>query len=209
MAERRVAELAPARSSSSARKPVDVVPGGMQDGRRVGLERLHDHLPGASRPLRPASCVTSWNVRSSARKSGIAIPVSASTTAASGHPGEVVALRHHLRPEQDGAVGGGEAAERLARARPASPPCRRRGGSAPARGRASRARARAAGCRRRSAPAPADPHAGQCSGVGSSAAVVAVQPAVAVQHQRDVAVPAAAGQRRRRGSGSPARPRGG
>ena len=42
--------------------------------------------PGASRPLRPASCVISWNVRSSARKSGIASPVSASITAASSIP---------------------------------------------------------------------------------------------------------------------------
>ena len=42
--------------------------------------------PGASRPLRPASWVTSWNVRSSARKSGSAMPVSASTTAARATP---------------------------------------------------------------------------------------------------------------------------
>ena len=43
-------------------------------------------VPGASRPLLPASCVTSWNVRSSARKSGKARPVSASMTAATATP---------------------------------------------------------------------------------------------------------------------------
>ena len=44
--------------------------------------------PGASRPLRPASWVSSWKVRSSARKSGSPSPVSASTTAASSTPGK-------------------------------------------------------------------------------------------------------------------------
>ncbi len=58
--------------------------------------------PGASLPLRPASWVRSWNVRSSARKSGSERPVSASTTAASLDAGEVVSLRDHLRADEDG-----------------------------------------------------------------------------------------------------------
>ena len=55
-------------------------------GRASGWNVCTSTCPGASRPLRPASCVISWNVRSSARKSGRPSPVSASTTAASSTP---------------------------------------------------------------------------------------------------------------------------
>ena len=53
---------------------------------RVGLIRLHEHAAGCVTTAPPASWVTSWNVRSSARKSGRPSAVSASTTAASATP---------------------------------------------------------------------------------------------------------------------------
>ena len=85
VAERRVAELAP---------PLELVGeeagtswrAASASGRASGWKVCTSTRPGASRPLRPASCVTSWNVRSSARKSGRPRPVSASTTAASSTP---------------------------------------------------------------------------------------------------------------------------
>ena len=76
VAERRIAERLPA-LELAREEPGDVVVHRMTEGRRVRLEGLHEH----------ASCVTSWNVRSSARKSGRPRLVSASTTAASETPG--------------------------------------------------------------------------------------------------------------------------
>ena len=166
--------------------------------------------PGASRPLRPASCVTSWNVRSSARKSGMRETGVGVDDRGERDAREVVALGDHLRAEQHRAVAPRRSAERVGAALPASTPCPRRAGSARAPGTRARARARAAAC-----PAPirassTEPQAGQrlrrrlaSSRSGGSAAPVAVQ------RERDVAVAAAPRRRRRRGSGAPARPRGG
>ena len=155
VAERRVAELAAPlellREEAARRRAAPRSAIGVASGWNVCTITR----PGASRPLRPASCVTSWNVRSSARKSGSAEAGVGVDDRRERDAGEVVALRDHLRAEQHGAVGRGEAVERLARARRASRPRRRRAGSARARARASRARARAAACRRRSARARA------------------------------------------------------
>ena len=87
MAEGRVAELTPSRKLL-AEEAGDVVARGVPNGVASGWNVCTITFPGASRPLRPASCVTSWKVRSSARKSGSARPVSASTTAASETPGK-------------------------------------------------------------------------------------------------------------------------
>ena len=57
----------------------------------------------APRPARPASWVTSAKVRSSARKSGKRSVASASTHDAEVDVGEVVALGHHLRADEDAA----------------------------------------------------------------------------------------------------------
>ena len=75
-------------ASSSARKPATSCRAAYRSGVASGWNVCTITFPGASRPLRPASCVTSWKVRSSARKSGSVSPVSASTTAASETPGK-------------------------------------------------------------------------------------------------------------------------
>ena len=86
--ERRVAELLAPRELQGE-EPRDVVPRRVaRTGSRPAGTSGRAPCPGASRPLRPASWVTSWNVRSSARKSGNASPVSASTTAATATPGK-------------------------------------------------------------------------------------------------------------------------
>ena len=61
---------------------VVVVLDGQLDGRLVGVQGLDDDLarPLVPRPARPATCTMSWNVRSAARKSGMASDVSAETT---------------------------------------------------------------------------------------------------------------------------------
>ena len=76
------------RASSSARNPATSCLAAYVIGVASGWKVWTSTLPGASRPLLPASCVTSWNVRSSARKSGNASPASASTTAATATPGK-------------------------------------------------------------------------------------------------------------------------
>ena len=76
------------RASSSARNPETSCRAANANGVASGWNVCTITLPGASRPLLPASCVTSWNVRSSARKSGKASPASASTTAATATPGK-------------------------------------------------------------------------------------------------------------------------
>ena len=78
-----------ARAAAPARRPGSAARRGCAasvSGRASGWNVWTSTRPGASRPLRPASWVTSWNVRSSARKSGRPRPVSASTTAASSTP---------------------------------------------------------------------------------------------------------------------------
>ena len=124
VAERRVAELAAALEllvEEAARR---------RAGRRTrsGARRAgtsgRARGPGASRPLRPASCVTSWNVRSSARKSGSAERRVRVDHGRELDAGEVVALRDHLRPEQDRAVGARRSGGARRSAPPASRPCR-------------------------------------------------------------------------------------
>src|SRR5213592_2575533 len=56
--------------------------------------------PFGPRPARPATCATSWNVRSAARKSEMK-PRIRVHDAHHGHVREVQPLRDHLRPEQD------------------------------------------------------------------------------------------------------------
>ena len=134
----------------------------------------------------------SWNVRSSARKSGkpeagVGVDDGGELDAA-----EVVPLRDHLRADEHGAIGGREALERLPHASGFAT------ASASRRITSSSGTFAASSRSSRCVPAPirassADPHAGQSPGAGSRVpAVVAAQHPVAVQGERDVAVRAAA-----------------
>ena len=169
------------RSSSPARNSVDVV---ARRERRSGArpaEGLDDARdPGASRPLRPASWVTSWNVRSSARKSGQSrARCRRRRPPPARRPGKWCPLATICVPTQHGAVGGGEAAERLRSAPGARGRVRVEPDQLELRQAASRAR-----CSSRCVPAPsrassAEPHAGQSGRRRHRvAAVVAVQRAV-------------------------------
>ena len=136
--------------------------------------------------------MTSWNVRSSARKSGSARPGVGIDDRREVDAGEVVALRDHLRPDQHRAVRAAEALERLAqragpRGRVGVEPDPLELGHVPLELLLEPLRARA-DVRELDGAA-----AGQVVGHRLAvAAVVAVQAAVAVQRQRDVAVAAAA-----------------
>ena len=198
--ERRVAELA-APVELLREEACDVVAGRVAERRRVRLERLHDHLPrrvaaAATRELRHE--LERPLLRAEVREREPRVRVD---DGGERDPGEVMALRDHLRADEDGAVGGGEAVERLAerpglrgRVRIEPDPLELRhpllelgleplrAGADPRQlGRAAR-RARLRDRLR-------------------VAAMVAVQPRVPVQRQRDVAEPAAPRDARRRGSG--------
>ena len=96
----------------------------------------------------------SWNVRSSARKSGRPRPVSASTTAASATPAKWWPFATICVPSSTARVGVARSARSVSRDAAAARPCRRRAGSASSLGqRRLAARARAAASRRRSARA--------------------------------------------------------
>ena len=148
------------RSSSPARKPATSWRAACSTARGSGWNVWMRTRPGASRPLRPASWVRSWNVRSSARKSGRPRPVSASTTAASSTPAKwcpFATICVPTRTARSARANRSSASRELLGLRDTR---RRRAGSAPARGRASRARARAAACPRRCARVPASRRSG-------------------------------------------------
>ena len=67
----------------------------------IGKNVCSTTLPGAApRPARPATCVSNWNVRSAARKSGKLRAASAPTTPTSVTFVHVVSLGNHLRAHQ-------------------------------------------------------------------------------------------------------------
>ena len=163
MAEGRVAErLAPLELAREEARPHRGCRRGGAASRPAGTSGRATR-PGASRPLRPASCVTSWNVRSSARKSGSARPVSASTTAASATPGKWWPFATICVPMSTARSARAEPLERIAKRARAPRDVPRRAGSARAR----------EGCRSssvssRCVPAPmrassTEPHAGHCA----------------------------------------------
>ena len=123
--------------------------------------------PGASRPLRPASWVRSWKVRSSARKSGRPSPVSASTTAASATPSKWWPLATICVPTRTAR----SVAAKRASASAAAPG--RLTVSASSRISSSSGNCAASSRSRRCVPAPrrassGEPHDGQISGAASS-----------------------------------------
>ena len=111
------------RSSSPARKPSASWRAASAIERAAGASVCTRTRPPRPRPARPASCVTSAKVRSSARKSGKRSVASASSTTPSVDVGEVVALGHHLRADEHA----GAARPRTRRAC-GRRPSRRRGG---------------------------------------------------------------------------------
>ena len=111
VAERRVTELAPP-LELARQEARDVVAGGELDRARIGLERLHEHAPrrvtpAAARQLRQQleRALLGAEVREPEPRVGI-------DHGGERDAGEVVALRHHLRPDEDDAVGGRETRER-------------------------------------------------------------------------------------------------
>ena len=192
VAERRIARApraarAPARGIRRRRGGPRRRAGSRPAGRSARARR-----PGASRPLRPASWVTSWNVRSSARKSGNARPVSASTTAATATPGKWCPFATICVPMSAAAR---EAANRSSASRSAPGLA---AVSASSRIRSSPGTRRSSSASSRWVPAPmrassTEPHSGHFFGkLLAEAAVVAVQAAVAMERQRHVAAPAPA-----------------
>ena len=114
VAERRIAELAPAlelAGEEAARRRA--APRARSRARRAGTS---GRAPGRARRGRcaPRAASASWNVRSSARKSGSAEARVGVDDRGERDAGEVVALRDHLRAEQHGAVGGARSARSAA-----------------------------------------------------------------------------------------------
>ena len=96
---RRIAECRAALELSLEER-LGVVAGGERERAHGGVERLDDHAsPRGPRPLRPASCATSANVRSSARKSESA-GWHRRRAPAERHVRKVVPLRDHLRSNE-------------------------------------------------------------------------------------------------------------
>ena len=208
MAEGRIAELPPPRELLGE-EAGDVVAGGEGERPRVRLERLHDHLPRRVAPAAAGELGDELEGPFLGTEVGQREPRIGVDDGGERDAREVVALRDHLRADEHDAVAGSEALERLVE-RAALPgrvgveadPLELRQvlgelGLEPLRTRADpRQLARAAGRARRR----------DRLGV---AAVVAVEPAVAVQRQRHVARGRSAVRRRRRDSAARARGRAG
>ena len=112
MPVRRVAELLAA-AELLGQEAGDVVPRREENGARVRLERLDDDAArrGAAAPPGELGdqlerALLGAEVRHREARVGV-------DDGGERHVSEVMALRHHLRSEQHGAVGGGEALERL------------------------------------------------------------------------------------------------
>ena len=91
-----------------------VLPGGRLDAEMLGVVGLDEHAPRRSpRPARPATWVSSWNVRSAARKSGSAERVSAETTPTSVTAGKSRPLAIICVPTSTSARGAAKAREQL------------------------------------------------------------------------------------------------
>ena len=114
MAKGRVPQLAPARELFR-QKPADVVPRRIEERRRVGLERLHDDLSGYVAAASPGELRDELERALLRAEVGQGEPRVGVDDRGEGDAGEVVTLRHHLRADEDGAVGGGETLERLLR----------------------------------------------------------------------------------------------
>ena len=113
VAEGRVAELA-SPLELLGEEAGDVVPRRVAQRRRVGLERLHDHLPrrvaaAAAGELRHELERALLGPEVGQREPGVGVDDGGERDAR-----EVVALGDHLRSDQHRPVGGGEAIERLA-----------------------------------------------------------------------------------------------
>jgi hypothetical protein len=111
MAERRVPELAPA-LELAGQEPRHVVPGRQLDRTGVGLEGLDQHPPrrvAAAPPCELGQQLERPLVGAEVghAEGGVGVDHRRERDAA-----EVVSLRDHLRPEQNGAIGLAEAAER-------------------------------------------------------------------------------------------------
>ena len=166
MPEGRVAELAPA-LELLGEEAGDVVARRVPERRRVRLERLHDHLPGrvaaaAAGELRHELEGALLGAEVGQREPGVGVDDGGERDA-----GEVMALRDHLRADEHGAVGGGEAVERLAQRAAASTAV-----SASSRIRSSSGTRFASSASSRCVPAPirassAEPQAGHASGTAS------------------------------------------
>ncbi len=153
----------------------EVVPAERLVERMRRVPGLHPHLArrarcAASRPARPAACISSANSRSGARKSLLNSDAVGIDRGDQADAAEVVALGDHLRADQDVDLAGVDGAElRLERALPARAVGVDAGDRAPraaarrAAPRAARCRGRSARCRgcrtrgRRAAPASARP----------------------------------------------------
>src|SRR5947209_16424861 len=108
MPERRIPEL-PASFELAGEKAWDVVIGGERDRARVGLERLDEHAPrcvaaASSRELRQQLERSLLRPEVGKTEAGVRVDDGRERDA-----GKVVTLRDHLRADEDGAVGGGEA----------------------------------------------------------------------------------------------------
>ena len=113
MPERRIAELAPA-GQLLGEEAGDVVARRVPDRSGVGLERLHDHLPGRVATAAPGQlgdelerALLGAEVRQREARVGV-------DDGGERDAGKVMTLRDHLRADQDGAIGGDEPVERLA-----------------------------------------------------------------------------------------------
>ena len=193
MAEGRVAELA-APLELVREEARHVVPGGQLERARVRLEALHQHAPG--RVAAAASGELRYELEGALLGAQVGEPQSRVRVDDRGQrdAGEVVALRDHLRAEQDGAVGVAETAQgggqllgvaRRVGVQPDQLQLRHAGGQLPLEplragadpGQLDRAAGRAFGRLRLGVPA-----------------VVAAQAPVPVEHEGDVAVGAAEGR---------------
>ena len=113
MAERRIAEH-PAPLELAGEEAGDVVPRGVLDRPRFRLERLHEH---ASRRVAAAATGELGEELERALlgpEVGQAEPGVGVDDGSELDAGEVMALRDHLRPDEDGALGPGEPLERCA-----------------------------------------------------------------------------------------------
>ena len=188
--ERRIAELSPP-VELLGEEAGDVVAGGVAERRRVRLERLHDHL------ARRVAAAAAGELRHELERALLGAEVRDRQPRVrvddrrERDAGEVVALGDHLRPDQDGAVRCGEAVERLAE-------CARLRGRVRVEPDPLQLRHALLELGLEPLCAGADPRQLGRPALGARvrdglrvAAVVAVQPRVAVERQGDVAEPAA------------------
>ena len=110
--DRGISHAAPKRDLAFEERGV-ILPARELDAVVLGVKRLHDRLAQRAHhgPARPATCVSSWNVRSPARKSATPSPTSAEIDTDERDAREVVPLGDHLRPDEHVEFAGSEAGE--------------------------------------------------------------------------------------------------